>query len=129
MAESHKQLLREASNAIDTYKRPDVKEAQQFLDELLQAANLGGVAYDEIESIEEYSTHWRVDTRWYMRGCENTSNYRIPSEILDAEDPIAYAKKWAYEQKVEKAKQDVIRANAELERAEVALAKLMNEAP
>jgi hypothetical protein len=109
-----RQIIEEAIGQIATYKHPDVDEAQGRLHELLKAAELGGIEHDGIVSIEECGDTFRIQTEWSARGCLNTSDYELPSFIIDADDPVAAARIWGIEKKVKEAERAVDEARSTL---------------
>lgn len=100
-----RKLFDDASSAISLYKHPNIDECRKALNEVLNAADLGGIGdYDKVEDLNEFHGKVRIDTSWSARQCENTSTYEFPAFILDAEDPIKAATKWGLEEKLKDAR-------------------------
>jgi hypothetical protein len=64
---------------------------------------MGNLTYDSIEEISEYLGNITISTSWSARGCAQTSEYTLPSTIIDAEDPIFEAKKYGLMKKLKAA--------------------------
>lgn len=111
-------LIDEAAWAISRYKSPDVRECKERLSEVLEAAGLGSISHDCLESIDECDGHICIETSWTARGCSNTSSFRIPASIVDADDPVRAATEWGLRKKIATAQGQAARARADLERAE-----------
>lgn len=118
-----RELIDEASSSISSYKRPNVDEAQQALNDVMMAAGLPGIMHDSLDDIDEEGGMLHISTSWSSRGCACGETYRLPSFIIDAEDPIAAAKAWGKEQAINKAQGMVDKAKADLAWAEKKLAE------
>jgi hypothetical protein len=90
-----------ASNRISIYKKPNIEEEHNLLNELIRAAGLGCLNDESIICIDLDDEWLTIETEWSARGSLKTSNYQLPSFIIDAEDPIAEATKWGLEKKIE----------------------------
>jgi hypothetical protein len=101
-----RELLEDAKQQIDTYKHPNIDEFKPAMSEVLNAAGVGSLMRDCVESIDERTSNGQkwivIETSWSSRGCSQTSEYRIPSFIVDSENPLKAAHKW----KLEKAKRE-----------------------
>ena len=95
-----RELIDDATHQLNTFKHPSIDEARERLSELLEAADLGSIKHDHLESIEERDNDLLIETSWSTRGCESTSSFRIPLIWLDAEDPIKVAKIWGINKKI-----------------------------
>ena len=119
-----RELINEATEAIDTYKHPDVDEVQGKLHDILQAAELGGINRDHMTGLDIYGDHLHIRTEWSARGCAQSSDYRIPMSIIDAEDPIKAAKLYGINKKLTEAKNELAYARSSVERGEKRVAEL-----
>ncbi len=121
-------IIEAAQHQIDTFRSPDISEADARLDELLVAAELGSIRHDRIERISEHEGILHIHTSWSARGCTNTSDFEFPTAILDAPDPIAAAKEYGHKKRVSEAEYEVTKARNALARAESALSALRSPA-
>jgi hypothetical protein len=121
------ELIEKASSDIDMYKHPDIDECQRRLSEILQAAEHGSIMNDHVESLEIYKDTLQIETSWSTRGCSNSSSYRIPMEIIRAEDPIKAAKIWGCKKRISKYEQEVEAAKRSVKYNEEILAKYKAE--
>lgn len=118
-----RQLISDASSALDVYKSPDIDEALAHIDALLVAAKLGSIQHDHVVRIDENSDHFEIHTEWSARGCAQTSEYELPYAIVDAADPIAAAVSWARSQAMAKAQGYIDKAESDLRYAKSAYEK------
>ena len=120
-----------ACHQINTYKHPSIGEFKEKLSSILEAADIGGITHDCLESLDEDDDTIYIETTWSARGCNQSSSYQLPSFIIDAEDPLKAAKIWGLEKKIGEtthrlnaAKRDVESQQSQLE----ALTKSLGEA-
>lgn len=119
-----RELIKEATEAIETYKHPDVSEVQGKLHDILQAAELGGINRDHLTDLDIYSDHLHIRTEWSSRGCSQSGDYRIPTSIIDAEDPIKAATIYGINKKITSAKNELSSARNTVQRQEAYLIEL-----
>jgi len=122
-----RELINEATEAIETYKHPDVDEVQGKLHDILTAAKIGGINRDHLTSLDIYSDYLHIRTEWSARGCAQSSDYRIPMSIIDAEDPIKAATIYGINKRLTEAKNNLSSARASVERNEKQVAELNAE--
>lgn len=89
-----RELLEQASNDLDIYKKPNLSELTTILPEVVRAANLGSIS-GTIIRIVEAPGYFEIETSWSARCCEQSSYIHLPSFIVDSKDPIKTAKTWA----------------------------------
>ncbi len=118
-----RELIENASFQLSTYKHPDIDEARELIEKILSAAEKGSIQHDHVESMEINDDEVIIETTWSVRCCTNSSTYRFPTYILDAENPEYEAKKWSLEEKLETAKAELIAAEKTLEYAKQKLDK------
>jgi hypothetical protein len=125
MAKDLRDLIEAAEVAISTYRRPNVGEAKERLSEVLRAAGMGGIGqFDSIDSISEEAGAFHIRTSYTVRGCEGGDNFELPSPIVDADDPLAAARKWGLEQQISATEDRVNNLRQGLEREEKKLAEM-----
>lgn len=95
-----RELVAQAASDLSMYKHPNIDEAKNRLNKIIEAAGLGSIAHDTVESIDFYGENVRIETSWSVRGCENTSDYVFPVNLLDAADPIKAATVWGLNEKI-----------------------------
>lgn len=128
-------LFDDAEIQVDRYKSPDIDDFKQAMSDVLEAAGEGSLMSDKVESICELSWNGQkyieIETSWSARSCLQTSTYRLPSFIIDSEDPIREATKWKLEKsknetesKLKQAQADVIRYTAKLDELNTELEKV-----
>jgi len=122
-----RELINEATEAIETYKHPDVDEVQSKLHAILEAGKLGGINRDHLTQLDIYGDHLHIRTEWSARGCAQSSDYRIPMSIIDAEDPIKAATIYGINKRLTEAKNDLSSARYSVERNEKRVADLNAE--
>jgi hypothetical protein len=96
-------------------------DAATFLYPIIIAAGIGNPHHEGIIRLELRRDTLEVETEWSARNCRNTSDYRVPLSILDAEDPIAAAIAWKSANAEQRAKQERAFAIAEIERLQKSL--------
>ena len=125
MAKDLRDLIDNAAADIDQYRHPNVDEAKERLTELLNAAGVGGIGRDDrIHSISEEDGELRIETSFIIRGCESGDSYRIPSAIIDSDDPIKAATEWGLATRIREAEDKLTEARQAFYRAEKKLADL-----
>lgn len=122
-----REIIETAMEQLDTYKHPDVDEAKARIHELLVAAKLGGIDCDCLEKLSERSGNLRIETSWSARGCSNSSDYNLPSFIIDADDPVEAATLWGLDRQSAEATERIGAARVALQRAENGLSKIQAE--
>lgn len=95
-----KELLEDAMSKIETYKHPDISEFTERMDTILAAAGLGTISNDTVTDIGVYGGNLCISTAWSARGCEQTSELRLPMSIVESEDPVHAAKVWSLNQRI-----------------------------
>ena len=122
-----RELVDDAIHQIDLYKNPSIDEFEQRFSEILKAARLGSLEHEDIESLGEYGGNIHLTSSWSARGCHNTSDYKIPSAIIDAPDPVAAARRWGCEHRLDEARRREAMARSSLESASAHRAKAQAE--
>ena len=122
-----RELINKASEDIDTYKYPDVDEVQSKLHAILEAAKLGGINRDQLTRLDIYGDHLHIRTEWSARGCDQSSDYRIPMSIIDAEDPIKAATIYGINKRLKEATNNLAAARNDVARGEKRVAELNAE--
>lgn len=121
------ELIEQASSDISTYKHPDIDECKRQLSEILKAMQYGSIMNDTVESLEFYRGELLIETTYSCRGCTNSGSYRIPKEILEAEDPIKTASIWSVKKQITKTEQEIEYARRNIQYQEQTLTKLKAE--
>ena len=121
------ELIEKASNDISMYKHPDIDECKRSLSEILKAMQHGSIMNDTVESLEFYKGELLIETTYSCRGCTNSSSYRIPKEILEAEDPIKTASIWSVKKRITKTEQEIENARRNMKYQEQNLITLKAE--
>lgn len=128
---SLRQLLDEAAEAIELYRHPDLDEMRNRLDVVLSAAGEGRLGKDEIVYIREClssgGNYFEIETKWSIRGCEQRTEFKIPSSIVDSDDPLASAELWFYQRRLSEAKEEVEKCEKALEKARNRMASIQKE--
>lgn len=117
-------LLEDAEAAIQTYRHPDIDEAQARLNDVLEAAGLGSTGSDEITYLRVGDKEVSVGTRYSVRSCEQHDSFELPIPIIDASDPVAAGKLWGLQRKRDKAVNEVESAERSLAHRREELAKV-----
>lgn len=110
-----REVVEEASSAINTYKSPSIREARDALNTIIKAAGLGNLEYESIDGISIHDGTVEVNTTYSTRGCVQSGEYVFPEFLLEEADPAAAAKRWGLEMKVSAAQERVDEARRELE--------------
>lgn len=121
MAQDLLDLIETAQHQLEYYKRPDVDEVQERLDQILKAGGLSGISWDKLESLDIRNDTLYIRTSYEVRCCAQTGSFEIPMVVVMADDPISEMKKLAKEREFEKVRQEVIKTKAAYD---VALEKL-----
>jgi hypothetical protein len=90
------------------------------LNAVLKAAGLGSTGNDQITYIYEHKGiggFFEIRTEWSARNCAQTSEYRLPTSIVDAEDPLQAAFDWQYSKALREAQIEFKRCTDALDRA------------
>ncbi len=122
-----REIIEEASSAISTYKRPQISEARDRLNEIVKAAGLGDLEYESIDGISFYNDNVEISTTYSVRSCPMSGEYIFPASILDEADPVAAAKRFGLQKKVDDAQEKVDEARRDLGYCEETLAEAMAE--
>lgn len=122
-----REIVEEASSAIDTYKHPQISEARERLNEIVKAADLGNLEYESIDGISFYKDKVEISTTYSVRSCPMSGEYIFPASILDEADPVAAAKRFGLEKKVADAQEKADEARRDLEGHEETLAEALAE--
>lgn len=110
-------LLEQAESDIDTYRHPNIAEAQSELNRVLSAAGLGSTGEDTITGITIGREYVFITTKYSVRSCEQSDSFELPIHLVDAEDPIQAALTWSIQEDVRKANNEVAEAEAALAQA------------
>jgi len=102
-----REILEHAEEQIDTYRHPDIDEASDWLDRLLQAGKLGGIGSDRISYLHVGREAVSIRTSYTVRSCAQSDDYEFPVSIIDAPDPIAAMTKWSNERQLAKLRSEV----------------------
>lgn len=122
-----REIVEEASYAIDTYKHPSIPEARNRLNDIVKAAGLGNLEYETIDGISFHKDTIEINTTYSTRGCLQSGEYIFPASILEAADPVAAAKRWGLQKKVDDAQEKVDEARRDLEGCEETLSEALDE--
>lgn len=117
-----RQVVDAALHQIATYRVPRLDEVSERLDELLRAAGYGGIAGEEF-SLHAEGPFLRIDTSWVEGGRSGVWSVRLPSAVIDAEDPVEAARFWGPEDRVAELEARVGRIRADLAASEDLLAR------
>lgn len=107
-----RKIIDEAISAFNTYRHPHLDDARKLISDILKAAGKGTIEHDKIETLDEYTGFLRIETSWSTRGCEQTSEFEIPSSIIDADDPIVAATRWGLNEQLAEAQRHLASHNA-----------------
>lgn len=116
-----REVVEEASSAINTYTSPSIREARDALNTIINAAGLGNLEYESIDGISFHDGTVEVNTTYSTRGCVQSGEYIFPESLLDEAEPETAAKRWGLEKKVSEAQERVDEVRRELERCEESL--------
>ena len=119
---SLRDVLEDAESAIDTYRHPDLSEAQPRLNEILVAAGLGDTGSDRITKLRVGAKSVYVETAYSVRGCMCDDSFEFPVELIDTDDPPRAAARWGLERKRAEAVREVAQAKRVLAGWETELA-------
>lgn len=122
-----REIVEEASSAIDTYKNPSISEARNRLNDIVKAAALGNLDYESIDGISFRKDTIEINTTYSIRSCPMSGEYVFPASILDAADPVAAARRWGLQKKVDDAQEKVDEARRDLEGCEKTLSEALDE--
>ena len=104
-------LIAYTEQQVKTLKKPNTKPLATALDPILLAMGHGaGIGNDQISDLYEDNGKLRITTYFVVKGCECDNRFEIPSEILDAEDPVHAAKLLHAQQRVETASKGLAQA-------------------
>lgn len=121
------ELIDKAINDIDEYRHPDVDDVQNRLHEILQAAKVGSINQDHLESLSIHNGMLYIRVTWTCRGCDQSADYEIPMAVIEAPDPVRAAAIWGSSNRLEEAKRNLRSAQASVERYAEALGKCQAE--
>jgi hypothetical protein len=113
-----REIIEEAASAIDTYKHPDISEARDRLNEIIKAAGLGSIEHESIDDISFHKGNVAIRTTYSVRSCLSSEEYILPESILDDVDPVAAARRFGLQKKVDDAQEKVDEARRDLESLE-----------
>ena len=97
-----KTLVDEAQSQLYMYRHPDIAEAKDKLNEILEILGRGSLKYDHVTSIDEEDDELVINTEYSIRCCAMTGEYKIPLSIINSDDPILEAHRWLKEQELAK---------------------------
>jgi hypothetical protein len=120
-------LLEKAERDINTFKHPNVDEAQLWLHNILVAAGLPGINLDSLDHLYIGDEDVCVTTSWSVRSCADSDTYRFPTFIIDAADPIKAARVWGLEAKLEDMRDQLNSLVAQVETRKARIAELEAE--
>lgn len=123
-----RKLLEEASSALSIYRSPDIAEAKELIDKILVAGDMGSTIYETIVAIDDYGDYFEIRTEWSARCCAQTSEYRIPSSVVDADDPLKAMRLLRNTQAISQAEAHLASCLVAVERAQQRLADVIREA-
>ncbi|RWJ03415.1 hypothetical protein [Mesorhizobium sp.] len=122
-----REIIEEAINQIDTFKYPNVSEAQERINELLKAGGLGSTGEDRIRHLSISRGLVEIGTIYSVRQCTQTDDYEFPEWIIDAPDPVQAIRKWGREKEIAKLEREVAEKRRDYEAAQTRLAAKLNE--
>ena len=114
---SLRKLIEDAEHALATYKYPDIDEVHRRLTEVLRAADIGDIEHEKIAELSTFRDTLTISTTWMVRQYLQSSEYKIPLEVVYADDPVYAAKVWGADQDIAVATRRVERAQSDLKRA------------
>lgn len=109
-----REIVEEAASALDIYQHPNVAECQHRLNEIIVAAQLGGISHDNLAGININRGMVTICTTYSVRSCPQQDVYEFPEHVLDAEDPVRAAMIWGLETKLSEKKEKLDEAEAAL---------------
>lgn len=126
-----RKLFDDAEIQVDRCKSPDIGDFTQAMSAVLEAAGEGSLMHDKVESISEHSWNGQmyieIETSWSARSCIQSSTYRLPSFIIDSEDPIREATNWRLEKAKNEAESKLKQAQTDVIHYATKLAELNTE--
>ncbi len=93
-APSLRSILEAAASDVETYRDPDIWEAQRRLSEVLVAAGLGSITSDRIADLQVTDKEVYVHVTWSAYSCDCDARHTFPASIIDAPDPLQAAARW-----------------------------------
>ena len=119
-------IIDAAIEQIETCRTPDIDEAQALINSILQAANLGTTGKNRIERMRFRSGFLDVRSCYAGQRCDMSRDFHIPVAIIDADDPIKAASRWAVEKELKEARNDAKHAEERLHLARERLQRATN---
>ena len=124
MGKDLRNLLKEAGRSLSIYRNPDIEEAHKHLSKLFEEIGAGNIGrYSHIESISEIYDKFYVEVS-YENDCGNDA-FTLPSCIVDADDPVAAARKYRLEQELMAVKSRIENLKQGLEKDQKLFNKLL----
>lgn len=94
MKNQYLELICNAIDSMNTFKRPNIKEADSFLKNLIRASGHAVKDTDILEFLDIEDNSLYVTYSWSSRGCIQSETHTLPISFLSEEDPIYAAKCW-----------------------------------
>lgn len=113
-----RKLFEKAVHAVNTYKNPDIDEARQQINLILEASGGGSPGYDYISDMCFHKDDLHICTEYSVRSCSQSDEYTIPAAVIDADDPIYAAKVWGADKELLRATQQLHVAERQLQYAQ-----------
>lgn len=101
MSKIHLNLVKEAITNMNTYKKPNILEADTFLKRLIKAAGLAIQDKDILECLDIEEDMLYVTYSWTSRGCVQSETHALPLNLVLAENPENAAETWGKEVKLQ----------------------------
>lgn len=114
-------IIEAAAEALETYRRPDIRAATQLIDEVLRAARIGEFADREDIDAINITEHEVMVTTTYGQG-SGQCHYGFPASILDADNHVIAANTWRLQERVKTLDARVVYCRSNLDHAITSLA-------
>ena len=114
------EIIRDAHQAVDEYKNPDLDEFRKAVDPVLAALGQATVDGDHVESIYAHKEYFQITTTYSCLGCSNSNTHTIPMDIVNAVDPVRAATEKTLRAKLTKAIGELNYARARIPKFEEA---------
>ena len=114
------EIIRDAHQAVDEYKNPDLDEFRKAVDPVLEALGQITIGADHVESIYAHKEYFQITTSYSCRGCSNSNTHTIPMDIVNAVNPVRAATEKTLRAKMTKAIGELNYARAQIPKLEEA---------
>ena len=124
-------LTLEAASAVTHLRKPNLDDWLKAIDPVLEAAGEPSIGRNTIEDIKVSDLTVEICTSYSVRGCDQSTNVRLPVAILIADNPIQAATRYKLSNALTEAKSRLKTAqnavqlhSAEVEKLEASLAAM-----